>query len=114
MVLEECPFCHRLLVAEQISKEEVDFNEEGMLGNPPKMIGTGRRREQARLYEPAPVSLFTSYKVTYRCKHCGEEWSKTHSEEKDIARRDAGTEQASSAEVAREEEMAEQEHYAQE
>lgn len=100
MVFDECPFCHRPFSAERVSREEVDSNTEGLLLEPPRMgIGRGPRSPA-----PSPVEIFLTYKTTYRCKHCGKEWTRTSEDEKSIPRDKAGPEQASSLDVVREEE----------
>jgi hypothetical protein len=118
MVLEECPFCHRLLAAEKISKEQVDSNTQGLLKDPRtfesgvKVLPAGRRNIPVPdIFAPSPVQYFITYKILYRCKHCGKEWTKTSTEENEIARSDAGVEQASSADVAREAEWAKEEEH---
>jgi hypothetical protein len=108
LVLDECPFCHKFLAAEEISKEQVDSDTEDMLADPPR-IGVGRFAPSP---SPSPVIFFTTYKILYRCKHCGKEWRKMSNEEKGIPRREAGTEQATDEDVEREEEMAKEEQYA--
>jgi ribosomal protein L44E len=107
MVLGECPFCHRLLAAEQVSKEEVDSSI------------TVDQREPARIaagrYTPTkgptdyPAEDLITYKLTFRCKHCGKEWTKLSNKEVDLPRsyvlgEEEKTEYDAEEEGAREEE----------
>lgn len=108
LVLESCPFCHRPFAAEQFSREQVDSSTEDMLKDPSR-IGSGR---YARNWKPTPVEFFATFKVLYRCKHCGREWSKTETVEREVERKVAGPEQASEADVAREAEEAREEQEA--
>jgi hypothetical protein len=99
------------LAAEPISKEQVDSNTEDLLEDPPR---TRMGQRIARTGVPTPIEFFTTYKILYRCKHCGKEWTKMSTEEIAIPRREAGTEQAMDADVEREEEVAKEEQYARE
>ena len=75
----------------------MDSSTEGMLREPPRTafgrVGT------PSLVDPSPVEFFTTFKVVYRCKHCGKEWTRTETEEREVERRYAGPEQASEADV---------------
>ena len=88
MVLESCPFCHRPFAAEQVSREQVDSSKQNVL------------------------KFFTTYKILYKCKHCGKEWSKTETVEREVEGKVAWREQASEADVAREAEEAREEQEA--
>ncbi len=87
LLFKECPFCHRLLAAEQLSREEIDSNEvttqidnipqgtmPGGLGSAGLGIGIGPNVEFER-FKDEPDAYIT-YKVTFRCKDCGKEWTK--------------------------------------
>ena len=75
----------------------------------PPRIASGR---DARYWNPTPVKLFTTYRILYKCKHCGREWGKTGTVEREVERKVAGPEQASEADVAREAEEAREEQEA--
>jgi hypothetical protein len=99
MVLHECPFCHRPFEAELLSKEQVDSSEIAKVsdfqGAGPSMTH-GRFVSRSSLtfglseHEQEAVSMrpeaFITYKASYKCKHCGKEWTKLHVEEKPIPR----------------------------
>lgn len=108
LVLDSCPACHRPFALVQVSKEPVDSSTEDMLKEPPRMA-SGR---YTPIVNPTPVEFVTTYKIVYRCKHCGKEWSKTETEEREVDRKNAGPEQASEADVAREAEEAREEQQA--
>jgi hypothetical protein len=86
LVLEECPFCHRLLAAEQISKEQVDSSivAEQSASAGSGTGGVGLTGMLMLALEPG-VSVegvasnpedFITYKLGYRCKHCGKQWTR--------------------------------------
>ena len=79
-----------------------------MLKDPPR-IAMGARTP---VVNPTPVEFFTTYRILYKCKHCGREWSKTETVEREVERKVAGSEQASEADVAREAEEAREEQEA--
>ncbi len=89
MVLEECPFCHKLFVAEQVSREQVDSN---IVSNQPHVFPSGSSRITSGPWYPRtssaepPAEDFITYKLTYRCKHCGKEWTKLSEKEVNIPR----------------------------
>jgi hypothetical protein len=73
MVLEECPFCHKFLAAELLSKEEVDTAE--ALRGKDVFFNMGLSIETGARVADHPEDFFT-YKFAYRCRDCGKEWSK--------------------------------------
>ena len=104
MVLRECPFCHRPFEAELLAKEQVDSNEltkardfpleknpitgqvtQGgvLMTEGPLIIGLSEEEKNTVATRP---EAFVVYKLTYRCKHCGKEWSKLSTEEKPLPR----------------------------
>ncbi len=96
MVLHECPFCHKLFAAQPVSKEQVGSDEvtkwidvdpikrehyrRGMFGNLGVVTEPGVRFERIADHPED----FITYKLTYRCKDCGKEWSKFSVKEVDI------------------------------
>ena len=116
MVLDSCPFCRRPFAAEQVSREPVDSSTEDMLKDPPRIASSRYSPTMdprpAQSWDPTPVEFFTTYKIVYKCKHCGKEWSKTETEEREVDRKFAGPEQASEADVAREAQEAKEEQEA--
>lgn len=104
LVLEECPYCHKLFSVEQISKAEVDSN-----------IITPERVISGRGYDipDAPSMDFITYSTTYKCKHCGKEWTKPTEREVDIPRAYVEAEQEKTEyDADRQEEQARQEQEA--
>lgn len=93
MVLHECPFCHRPFEAQLLSREQVDSSEltkasefplelgsqGGLLFNP--LFGPTDEERSAIALRP---EAFLTFKETYRCKHCGKEWTKITVEEKPL------------------------------
>lgn len=96
MVLHECPFCHKLLAAELVSKEQVDAHEvKTHSPSPPTAVDPQspfrpRRTIPLNLIRPSdreatgPTEEFVTYKLVFRCKNCGKEWSKMSQKEYDI------------------------------
>jgi len=104
LVLERCPYCHKLFSAEEISKDQVDSD-----------IITPERIISRRSYDPhdPPSMDFITYKMTYRCKHCGKEWTELEKKEFDIPRSYAEAEQEKTEyDADREEETAREEQEA--
>jgi hypothetical protein len=104
MVLRECPFCHRPFEAEVRSREQVDSSEvaqvsdfpleTSMLGGQAKsqggftmgrgfLIGLSEDERNAVAMRP---EAFITYKLSFRCKHCGKEWTKLSVEEISLPR----------------------------
>jgi hypothetical protein len=100
MVLHECPFCHRPFEAELLSKEQVDSSERSRVSDFPVERALGGQLSEGGMYfspmfgptddEKAAVAMrpeaFLTFKETYKCKHCGKEWTKLSVEEKRIPR----------------------------
>lgn len=104
MVLRECPFCHRPFEAEQLSKEQVDSSEVAKVGDfslgMSKLTGQitegGFTMSRGSLILPLSQEeketvamrpeAFLTYRITYRCKHCGKEWAKLSVEETPLPR----------------------------
>jgi len=105
MVLHQCPFCHRPFEAKVLSREQVDSSElTKVAGSPlvenlltreiteggfrvtrgPLMLGLLEAEKNAVATRP---EAFITYKVTYRCNHCGKEWVKAQVEEKPLPRK---------------------------
>jgi hypothetical protein len=137
MVLRECPFCHRPFEALLLSKEEIDSSEATKMGDFPVEMGpvTGITQGGLRPYTATGMfglvigldesdkdaialhpEAFLTYKMTYRCKHCGKEWTRISVEKKPLPRgyvideeektdadAEAETEEAREEEYAREE-----------
>ncbi len=76
----ECPFCHRPFSAELVSKEKLDSSM--VVPEPAEKIQIGRD-----LTSPLSRSEdWIGYKLTYRCKHCGKEWTRTSEKEVELPR----------------------------
>lgn len=107
MILHECPYCHRPFEAELLSKEEIDSSEATKVSDFPLelslvhgitrggltpslgagtlglVLGLGESEKETIALHP---EAFITYKITYRCKHCGKEWTKISVEEKPLPR----------------------------
>jgi hypothetical protein len=84
-VLEECPFCHRPFSAEQISKEEVDssivMEQSGSMGagglrGLTGMLGLAIEPGLSIETIASNPEDYITYKLGYRCKHCGKQWTR--------------------------------------
>ena len=73
MVSEECPFCHKFLAGELMSKEEVDTAE--ALKEKDAFFKMGITIETGERVADHPEAFITS-RFAYRCKECGKEWAK--------------------------------------
>src|SRR5467141_392901 len=73
LVLEECPFCHKFLAAELLSKEEIDTTE--ALKEKDAFFKMGITIETGERVADHPEAFSTS-RFAYRCKECGKEWAK--------------------------------------
>jgi hypothetical protein len=73
LVLKECPFCHKLLAAQLVSKEEVDSGE--ILSQNDVIFRRAFLRSRVQGIAERPEA-FVTYKLTYRCKSCSKEWSR--------------------------------------
>ncbi len=81
MVLEECPFCHKFLAAELLSREEVDTGE--VLKGKDVFLKTGLTVEAGERVADHPEAFIT-YKFAYRCRDCGKEWTRFRVREVEI------------------------------
>jgi len=113
LVLEECPFCHKFLAAELVSKTEVDTGE--VLKEKDIFFRLGLAIDTGERVADHPEAFIT-YKFTYRCLDCGKEWDKFKIREVEVPKEFVEDEEEKSdfdadreAEDAREEEYARQE-----
>jgi hypothetical protein len=103
MVFRECPFCHRPLEAQLLSKTEIDSSEATKISDFPiemspvrgitqggfpiaamgLVLGLDESDRNAIALHP---EAFITYKMTYRCKHCGKEWTRISVESKPLPR----------------------------
>ena len=83
MVLEECPFCHKFLAGELLSKEEIDTGE--ALKEKDAFFKMGITIETGERMADHPEAFITS-KFTYKCRDCGKEWYKFKVREVEIPR----------------------------
>ncbi len=110
LVLEECPFCHKFLAAELVSKTEVDTAE--VLKEKDVFFRLGLAIDAGERVADHPEAFIT-YKFTYRCRDCGKEWDKFKIREVEVQKEFVEDEEEKSdydsdkeAEDAREEEYA--------
>ena len=73
MVSEECPFCHKFLAGELLSKEEIDTVE--ALKEKDAFFKMGITIETGERMADHPEAFVTS-KFAYKCRDCGKEWNK--------------------------------------
>jgi hypothetical protein len=73
LVLEECPFCHKFLAGELMSKEVVDTAE--ALKEKDALFKMGITIETGERIADHP-GAFVTYRFAYRCRECGKEWNK--------------------------------------
>ncbi len=113
LVLEECPFCHKFLAAELVSKTELDTAE--VLKEKDVFFRLGLAIDTGERVADRPEAFIT-YKFTYRCRDCGKEWDKFKIREVEVPREFVEDEEERSdyeadieTEDAREEEYARQE-----
>lgn len=112
MVLEECPFCHKFLAAELLSKEETDTAE--ALKEKDALFKMGISIETGERVADHP-EVFVTYRFAYRCRECGKEWAKFKVREVGIPREDVeDEEEKTDYDAEREEENAREEQYARE
>jgi hypothetical protein len=73
LVSEECPFCHKFLAAELLSKVEIDTAE--ALKEKDSFFKMGITIETGERVIDHP-ERFVTYRFAYRCSDCGKEWTK--------------------------------------
>ena len=73
MVSEECPYCHKFLGAELVSKQEIDTAE--MLKEKDIFYKLGVPVDTGEKIVENP-EMFATYKLGFKCRQCGKEWSK--------------------------------------
>ena len=73
MVLEECPFCHKFLAVELLSKEAIDTTE--ALKEKDAFFKMGITIETGERVADHPEAFITN-RFAYRCRDCGKEWTK--------------------------------------
>ncbi len=112
MVLEECPFCHKFLAPELMSKEEVDTGE--ALKEKDAFFKMGITIETGERIADHPEAYIT-YRYAYRCKECGKEWAKFKVQEVGVPREYVeDEEEKTDSEMEREDDDAREEQYASE
>ncbi len=112
MVLEECPFCHKFLAGELLSKEEIDTSE--ALKEKDAFFKMGITIETGEAIADHPEN-FVTYRFAYRCRDCGKEWAKFSVREVGVPREYAeDEEERTDSDPEREEEDAREEQYARE
>ena len=72
LVLEECPFCHKFLAAELLSKEVKDTAK--ALKEKDAFFKMGITIETGERVVDHP-DAFVTYRFLYKCKDCGKEWA---------------------------------------
>src|SRR2546425_4697171 len=112
LVLEECPFCHKFLAAELLSKEEIDTTE--ALREKDAFFKMGITIETGERVADHPEAFIT-YRFAYRCRDCGKEWAKFSVREVGIPREYIeDEEEKTDYDAEKEEEDAREEQYARE
>jgi len=112
LVLEECPFCHKFLAAELLSKEEVDTAE--TLKEKDVFFKMGLTIETGERVADHPEAFIT-YRFAYRCRDCGKEWTKFRVREVGIPKEYVeDEEEKTDYDAGNEEEEAREEQYARE
>ena len=112
LVLEECPFCHKFLAGELMSKEVVDTAE--ALKEKDALFKMGITIETGERIADHPEA-FVTYRFAYRCGECGKEWNKFKVREVEVPREYVeDEEEKTDYDADREEEDAREEQYARE
>jgi len=112
LVLEECPFCHKFLAAELLSKEEMDTTE--ALKEKDAFFRMGVTIETGERVADHPEDFIT-YRFAYRCRDCGKEWAKFSVREVEIPKEYVEDEEEKTEyDAEKEEEDAREEQYARE
>ena len=110
--MEECPFCHKFLAAELVSKQAIETAE--MLKEKDVFFRLGVPVETGERIADNP-ELFITYKLGFKCHQCGKEWSKLKVESVQVTKEYAESEdEASEYDIEKEEEEAREEQYAEE
>ena len=110
--MEECPFCHKFLAAELLSKEEIDTAE--ALKEKDAFFKMGITIETGERVADHPEA-FIAYKFLYKCRDCGKEWSKFQIREVGVPREYAeDEEEKADYDAGREDEDMREEQYARE
>jgi hypothetical protein len=107
MVLHECPFCHRPFEAQLLSKTEIDSSEARKMSDFPVELSPVEGITQGGLRPATGTGMmglviglddsdrnaiamhpeaFLTYRIAYRCKHCGKEWTRISVESKPLPR----------------------------
>lgn len=73
MVSEECPYCHKFLGAELVTKQVIDTAD--ILKEKDAFYKLGVPVETGERITENP-ELFVTYKLGFKCRQCGKEWSK--------------------------------------
>ena len=111
MVSEECPFCHKFLSAELLSKEVIDTVE--ALKEKDALFKMGITIETGERLVDHP-DAFIAERFAYRCSDCGKEWTKLRVREVRTNREDVEDEEESDYDAGKEDEDAREEPYARE
>jgi hypothetical protein len=112
LVSEECPFCHKFLAAELMSKEEMDTAE--ALKEKDALFKMGISIETGERIVDHPEA-FVTYKFVYRCRDCQKEWNKFEVREVGIPGESVeDEEERTDYDASREEEDIREEQYARE
>ena len=110
--MEECPFCHKFLAAELLSKEEIDTAE--ALKEKDAFFKMGITIETGERVADHPEA-FIAYRFLYKCRDCGKEWSKFQIREVGVPREYAeDEEEKADYDAGREDEEVREEQYARE
>lgn len=72
MVSEECPYCHKFLGAELVTKQEIDTAN--ILKEKDAFYRLGVPVETGEKMVENP-EMFVTYKLGFKCRQCGKEWS---------------------------------------
>ena len=78
-----CPSCGRRFEIRLVGKEQVDerehVDERSRLGSLPSMTVRGANLRPIVVQESSPVTVdVEAFQYTYKCRHCGHEWSEVH------------------------------------
>ncbi len=112
LVSEECPFCHKFLAGELMSKEEVDTAE--ALKEKDAFFKMGITIETGERVADHPEG-FVTYRFAYKCGDCGKEWNKFSVREVGSPREfGEDDEEKTDYDAGREEEDAREEQYSSE